>query len=936
MPDFLSTIGGAAKSLFRYAAGSGISSSFSSGLLSAASPSNTAWLFNGTPQQRAQQGVSSSSQLTSSSIFIIALNFQIDSFNAAPPVVERWQKPDGLNPRWVPDYNHAAGHLLCYPNPVLQTGRQLFGGILCDLKFDANSYIAKERNLLLEPMGLHWAPWYQWEIVTTPEDAARGVGISYYLRHSGKGPPEKYFPEDIIHIKGPKPDPQDPRRGWNDSAAFFREASTDIQRAEFSYWILKNKAVADGIIGPDNGDDEWDEDTAQKFGTQWASQHGNENVGKIHIATQPYRFTPLNHNPQEMALEFMAKVPESRIAGWFKLPPGVLHYLVGLERNTDCLPADARVWTPSGSERIVDIKPGRIVWAYNEGRVEPRRVLGLHCAGHKQLFEIKTKNRTLRASANHPLLVRVNPHSRERVKLVWKPISELKVGDSIVQPKSLPDQGITTLPDGTKATPEMLQFMGAFVGDGNYAGGRFADAGLILCMPKQDRVRAHYEKLATSLFRKYVSGYRGQVTNRIADGSSEKMAEMRDGGATLDAIGKSFGVTKASVRDRIETARRTPETFQPIMMGPVVISESRNGFRVSTANGAKWMLGLGFGRGAHQKRVPQWIYSLNRELRLAFLAGIVDSDGYVDSRGAMTVSLCNKNLVHDIRDLTISVGIQCCNVRKQAQPERSIEGVKMPDGWLYSFTVSSAVHVAEIPFADPLYRQRVNDNPRRHHADGKAQGLIPDGFSDELGFYKIQSITPLHSELVYDIEVEGAHSFIADGIVVHNSNIEKSMEMAFEYGILPLWADLSAQITPQLLNEPFFGERRKRGIAPDGQTIYAPLPTTVRLGFNTLDVRALQEDAFKAREAATNEFQWGGRMLKEYRAALGLPPVGNERDDWFYSDFAARAAGVPGSGVQATGGGKPQQPSGGGMADNPADNVAAALRDGQNSAQASK
>ncbi|MBI4176270.1 MAG: SufD family Fe-S cluster assembly protein, partial [Candidatus Aenigmarchaeota archaeon] len=41
--------------------------------------------------------------------------------------------------------------------------------------------------------------------------------------------------------------------------------------------------------------------------------------------------------------------------------------------------------------------------------------------------------------------------------------------------------------------------------------------------------------------------------------------------------------------------------------------------------------------------------------------------------------------------------------------------------------------------------------------------------SSDLGFARIDSITPLGIEPTYDIEVEGRHNFVANGIVVHNS-----------------------------------------------------------------------------------------------------------------------------------------------------------------------
>jgi Fe-S cluster assembly scaffold protein SufB len=39
------------------------------------------------------------------------------------------------------------------------------------------------------------------------------------------------------------------------------------------------------------------------------------------------------------------------------------------------------------------------------------------------------------------------------------------------------------------------------------------------------------------------------------------------------------------------------------------------------------------------------------------------------------------------------------------------------------------------------------------------------------GYVKIDSITPAGTEMVYDIEVEGPHNFVAEGLIVHNSEV---------------------------------------------------------------------------------------------------------------------------------------------------------------------
>lgn len=332
MANPLAQIGRAIAPLFSYRSGSVAPVGGDPGALS---PSNTAWLYN--VPYASSKAITSSGQLSGSAHFIIALNRQILDFCKAPPLVENWERPDNLNPKWVPNYNHPANRLLRYPNPVLKTGSALYAGVLCDFKFHANSFIVKERNMMDDVIALHWAPAAQWKVVTTFEDARAGIPISYFERAipqpNGKKTLEKWMPQDIIHLRELKNDPNDPRLGWNDSAAFFRTFNTADKIQDWTYWILRNRAQHGGIIGP-MGDAEWSDEDCEKFDAQWSGSTTDENLGKVYIAQRAFNFTPATHSPQEMMIDEMEKLPESIIAAWFNYPPGVLGFLVGMENNS--------------------------------------------------------------------------------------------------------------------------------------------------------------------------------------------------------------------------------------------------------------------------------------------------------------------------------------------------------------------------------------------------------------------------------------------------------------------------------------------------------------------------------------------------------------------------------------------------------------------------
>jgi hypothetical protein len=175
----------------------------------------------------------------------------------------------------------------------------------------------------------------------------------------------------------------------------------------------------------------------------------------------------------------------------------------------------------------------------------------------KPVYTIRTKNRIIRFTGNHPLLARVPGHSKgsnaeRRPRIEWRRVDELKVGDRVVQVQRLPDQGHMLLPNGQPATTEVMQWLGAYTGDGCLNG----DHGVRMCIPTSDRARVHYAAIAGKLFKKQL----GALTpgRRAKDGLTEEMVRLRAEGLTFRQIVARMGLSMhpMSVRDRVCTSRR--------------------------------------------------------------------------------------------------------------------------------------------------------------------------------------------------------------------------------------------------------------------------------------------------------------------------------------------------------------------------------------------
>ena len=112
---------------------------------------------------------------------------------------------------------------------------------------------------------------------------------------------------------------------------------------------------------------------------------------------------------------------------WWKLARSLL-LPSGIELSVGCLTADSRVLMATGEEkRIIDVEVGERVMSFmrkpgfGEG-LKPQKVEAVIPQGEAEVFEVKTRNRKLEATANHPFLTTTRGFVR---------LDELKIGDKI-------------------------------------------------------------------------------------------------------------------------------------------------------------------------------------------------------------------------------------------------------------------------------------------------------------------------------------------------------------------------------------------------------------------------------------------------------------------------------------------------------------------------
>jgi tetrahydromethanopterin S-methyltransferase subunit G len=181
----------------------------------------------------------------------------------------------------------------------------------------------------------------------------------------------------------------------------------------------------------------------------------------------------------------------------------------------------------------------------------------------------------------------------------------------------------------------------------------------------------------------------------------------------------------------------------------------------------------------------------------------------VDKKGRIAFHSVNKKMLSQMRHLCMSLGVPVTNMQHR------IVRTTLPNGKghtseVYAFTCSDPAKNCLIWSNDARYQERLrNGNP----FDRKGRAYPSYGGKDfevpGCGLSRITSIEKQATEPVYDLEVEGTHSFIANGVIVHNSNIEyQSIEFVM-HTLRPWLVRWEQSIFTQLL----MPEERKRYFA---------------------------------------------------------------------------------------------------------------------------
>ena len=412
-------------------------------------------------------------------------------------------------------------------------------------------------------------------------------------------------------------------------------------------------------------------------------------------------------------IKYFVRSTEKQAESWDDLPDDIRNtydrlgipeaekarFIGGVAAQYECLAGQTLVWTANrGQVPIKDIHPGDQVFAYDESRERfvVAAVKGSAQTDTRLTYQVTTTRRSIRATDNHPMLVLreesepASPGARYAKR--WVTVGELQAGDCIAAPRSMPEFG---------AAQQLPQVAG---------------------LDSLQRSSVELMRLL-GLF--------------LAAGTVESAGRVH------------FAIPHTDLTLRSELSRNLDALF-----GLQCNAAGDSGVVVQDRAFSEWIAASGCGGLALANRVPDWVYRLPADQRLALLGGWADA----------AASSSSAALLDQTRELAELCGLP---------------------------------------------------------ADAPGSAL-----DSQLDVEVVTGIDAYEVEPVYDIEVDGPHNFIAEGLVVHNSEVvyHKIREDLEAQGVIFLDTDTALKEHEELFRENF------ASVIPAGDNKFSALNTAVWSG----------------------------------------------------------------------------------------------------------
>lgn len=288
-------------------------------------------------------------------------------FPEPPPLVYR----DG-----DPEPQHPLQQLLSRPNPVMSHSELMLYTIVYRA-VGGNAYLHKVRGRGNQVVEL-W-PYNAGQMWPIPSTYGWVERYGYRTQNGGVATVDA---ADVIHLKWPSIDLANPMLALPPLLPIAREVDTDSELTRYLYALIANDATPRTVL---NVKGNLTDPQFERLAAQFSVRHGGENRGGVGVVTGEATISRMAMNLQELAFETLRRIPESRIAGAFRVPAILAGLYVGLEKATYANYKEARaqltedtfvpLWRSDAVELTAalaseyDANPDRLRVEYDTGKV---------------------------------------------------------------------------------------------------------------------------------------------------------------------------------------------------------------------------------------------------------------------------------------------------------------------------------------------------------------------------------------------------------------------------------------------------------------------------------------------------------------------------------------------------------------------------------------
>lgn len=484
------------------------------------------------------------------------------------------------------------------------------------------------------------------------------------------------------------------------------------------------------------------------------------------------------------------------------IPEAEKKFLAGVSAQYECLTGDSLIFGSFGAVPLVDIKPGMFVYALDENSrlIKKQKVKGILHKGRKPVYKITVAGREIRCTNNHPFLVlkykKTMGKKRGKFSIEWEYCKNISINDYIAIVKDLPDEG----------KPYKLPHISLekeYKGKNQAASFIFTSNKFYTMRQKKLSIPSYTSEDFMWLIGLYYGD--GYITKVLKNNSREVF---------------SIAIPKSEPLIRKKLTQSLQKSFH------YKLYQDKDIYRVRIFSQPIISLIklIGVTDKAYTKAMPNWIFSLPKAQKLALIGGYIDSDGYLRNSNKncdVWITSVNKQLLTSFQMLAISCGLHVTGIHQFSSKDVK-DKKKMRVGYRLQITgdLSPLVHYS-LKVKQGFTHRRYYHTYGSHH-----KSPITKHISNYLGFAGIKDISYVGRKDVFDVEVEGEHNFIANGIIVHNSEVvyESINKELTKLGVLFCDMDTAVKKYPEIVQK-YFGT-----VIPSHDNKFAALNSAVWSG----------------------------------------------------------------------------------------------------------